>query len=103
MEFPRLFPRQRISPVTATHCTCRCHTTAEEPAFLGNGCATPGVLRTDPTGAVASCARCTWGHCIALSGRPTELDAPLSGRRWNPPSLEAVTQADGGAVGEGPE
>ena len=97
MEFPRLFPSPRVSPVGVVRCNCLCHNAPDAPAPVINGIATPGVDRRDALGAASACSRCQHGHRLALSGRPPELDLPLSGRRWNPPSLEAaVPQADGG-------
>lgn len=75
-------------------CLCDCHTAPDDSTF--GRIEAPSVPCTDPIAAITACATCRHHHTLAFSGRPPELDAPLSGRRWNPPSLEAIPQADGG-------
>lgn len=97
MSFPRLFPpRPPVPRAGLVTCACRCHRSAEDgPAPTINGMCPPGVPRDDAIGAASACPVCLRWHCVALSGRPAELDARPR-RPWNPPSLmEAVPQADG--------
>lgn len=101
MDHLRLFPRPMVPRAGVDRCWCLCHRDAEEsPAPAVNRCCTPGVERRDALAAAAACDVCKRYHCLALAGRPPELD-PVS-RPYNPPPLVAVPQADG-AGGEGPE
>jgi hypothetical protein len=116
-----LFPRALHHPplVASGYCRCACHDSVEgdvqdvaqrtgaalAPLRAAGGLGTIAVAVTRVDEAAVACDRCRDGHCPALSGRPPELSAPLSGRRWNPPTLVAAeptaAQADGGGDGEG--
>jgi hypothetical protein len=99
VEHLRLFPRPQPPRAGPTICFCACHGDEfTEPPI--NGIVTPGVSRQDARSAVMACPECLRYHCVALSGRPPELDLPLSGHRYSPPPLVAVPQADGGEGGE---
>jgi hypothetical protein len=96
VEHLRLFPRPQPPRAGPTICFCACHGDEfTEPPI--NGIVTPGVSRQDARSAVMACPVCRPFHCVALSGRPPELDAR---RPYNPPPLVAVPQADGGEGAE---
>jgi hypothetical protein len=115
-ELRGLFPRALHHPalISCGFCRCACHDSVEgdvqaaaqktgaalPPMRAAGGLGTIAVAVTRPDEAAVACDRCRDGHCPALSGRPPELDLPLSGHRWNPPEPVAVPQADGGEGGE---